>query len=58
MIGGKDNVYIDSALSCVAVELEFQAVVMVGVCLVRIITKCDGEWNQTEGEALGVDECL
>lgn len=58
VIGGKDHVYIDFAPWCVTVVLEFQTMVMVRVCLVRIITGCNSEWEQAEAGALEVDECL
>lgn len=58
VIGGEDHVDIDFAPWCVTVVLEFQTMVMVRVYLVRVISGCDSEWDQAEGGALEVDECL
>lgn len=58
MTCGENYVYVDLALWCVAIVLEFETMMMVRVCLVRIISGCDSEWDQAEGGAFEVDECL
>ena len=49
VIGRENDVYVNSALWCVTIVLEFQTMVMMRVYVVGIIAGCDNEWNQAEG---------